>query len=42
VIAGQFEDDNNVYHGFLRRADGTFAVFDAPGAGTAANEGTVA
>jgi hypothetical protein len=23
VIAGQFDDDYNVYHGFLRRGDGS-------------------
>ncbi len=42
MIAGQFEDDKYVFHGFLRRVDGTFAIFEAPGAGTAANQGTFA
>jgi hypothetical protein len=42
LIAGQFEDENNVFHGFLRKSDGTFATFDAPGAGNAANQGTLA
>lgn len=41
VIAGQFQDPNLVFHGFVRDADGTFTTFDAPGAGTAAFEGTL-
>jgi predicted membrane protein len=40
VIAGNLEDPNLIYHGFVRLRDGSFASFDAPGAGTAANEGT--
>src|ERR1700733_9666286 len=42
VIAGQFEDNNNVFHGFVRYSDGHFATFDAPGAGTGAGQGTLA
>lgn len=41
-IAGQFEDPNNVYHGFIRFRDGRFSTFGATGAGTAANQGTFA
>ena len=33
-IAGAFQDDNNVFHGFVRSPSGSFAIFDAPGAGT--------
>jgi len=33
-IAGAFQDDNNVFHGFVRSPSGSFALFDAPGAGT--------
>jgi hypothetical protein len=42
VIAGQFEDANNVFHGFVRTRHGKFTTFDAPGAGTGANQGTLA
>ena len=42
VIAGQFEDPNNIFHGFVRYPDGYFITFDAPGAGTGANQGTIA
>jgi hypothetical protein len=35
AITGIYLDANNVYHGFLRTPDGTFATFDAPGANTA-------
>jgi hypothetical protein len=34
TIVGNYFDSNFVSHGFLRNADGTFATFDAPGAGT--------
>ena len=30
----------NVRHGFIRSQDGSFTIFDAPGAGTAAGQGT--
>jgi hypothetical protein len=39
VIAGQFEDSNTIYHGFIRDAYGFFTTFDAPGAGTKPNQG---
>jgi hypothetical protein len=42
VIAGQYEDPGNVFHGFIRHHDGSFVSFDAPGAGTAAGSGTLA
>jgi hypothetical protein len=42
AIAGQFQDSSYVYHGFVRNWDGSFATFDAPGAGTSANQGTLA
>jgi hypothetical protein len=41
-IVGQYQDENYLYHGFLRTSDGTFTRIDAPGAGTEANQGTVA
>src|SRR5262245_29594809 len=34
TITGFFRDTNNARHGFLRAPDGTFTVFDDPGAGT--------
>jgi hypothetical protein len=40
AIGGNFQDGNNVLHGFLRTSDGTFIVFDAPGAGKGAFQGT--
>ena len=42
MIAGQFEDPNSVYHGFVRYPNGSFATFDAPSAGAGANQGTLA
>src|SRR5271165_7154701 len=42
VIAGQYQDSNYVFHGFVRYPDGSFTTFDAPGAGTAAYQGTFA
>ena len=42
IIAGQFEDSSNVYHGFVRSPDNAFTTFDVPGAGTGANQGTLA
>lgn len=42
VIAGQFQDPNYLYHGFVRRPDGSFTTFDANGAGTGVNQGTLA
>jgi hypothetical protein len=37
VIAGYYLDVNNVYHGFVRARGGSFANFDAPGAGNLSN-----
>lgn len=31
VVAGQYFDSNNLVHGFVRSADGTFTEFDPPG-----------
>ncbi len=42
VIAGQYEDSNNVFHGFIRYPDGSIVSFDAAGAGTVAGAGTLA
>jgi len=42
TIAGFYCDAKNVYHGFVRAADGTITTFDAPGAGTGINLGTLA
>ena len=41
-IVGYYKDGIGAYHGFVRAADGTITEFDAPGAGTAESEGTVA
>jgi hypothetical protein len=41
-IAGQYQDSNFVFHGFVRDADGHTTTFNAPDAGTGANQGTVA
>jgi hypothetical protein len=40
AVAGTYSDANSVNHGFLRSPQGTITTFDAPGAGTAADEGT--
>jgi len=39
-VAGTYTDTNGVYHGFLRDSSGNITILDAPGAGTAASEGT--
>jgi hypothetical protein len=39
VIAGQFEDPNDVFHAFVRYPDGSFTTFDAPGAGSTIGQG---
>ena len=39
-IAGYFGDTVGVVHGFVRRKDGTFITFDAPGAKRGGNLGT--
>ena len=41
VIAGTYIDSNNVYHGFVRCADGTINTFDAPAAGAGTYQGTI-
>ena len=40
AIGGNFQDVNNVLHGFFRAPDGAIVAFDAPGAGTGAFQGT--
>jgi hypothetical protein len=42
TIAGQYQDETELYHGFLRSSGSTFTTIDAPGAGTEANQGTIA
>jgi|ERR1700678_2735887 len=37
---GPFVNANNVYHGFIRSADGEFRIIDAPGAGRGYLQGT--
>jgi hypothetical protein len=32
AVTGSYLDANDVFHGFLRRPDGTFTTFGAPGA----------
>jgi hypothetical protein len=41
AITGSFNDGHTINHGFLRDRDGTVITFDAPGAGTGFNQGTV-
>jgi len=40
VIAGQVQDENNVFHGFVRDWKGSFVIIDGPDAGAAAFQGT--
>lgn len=40
TVAGTYTDSGGVYHGFLMNSDGTITILDAPGAGTASEEGT--
>jgi hypothetical protein len=40
ATVGWYIDTSNVYHGFVRAADGTITTFDAPGAGTGPGQGT--
>src|SRR5271165_6917646 len=40
VAVGFYLDANDVYHGFVRAANGTITSIDAPGAGTGAFQGT--
>ena len=42
AIAGWYIDSNSVNHGYLRGPDGTITALDAPGAGTGADQGTLA
>jgi hypothetical protein len=39
IVTGNYVDDNDVSHGFLRAPDGKLTTFNAPGAGTAPNTG---
>ncbi len=39
-VAGMYRGVNDVHHGFLRAANGTFTSFDAPGVGTGSTQGT--
>jgi hypothetical protein len=39
-ITGYYQDENNLFHGFLRAVDGTFTTIDSPNAGTEADQGT--
>lgn len=41
TVTGLLNDGFNIYRGFLRSPDGTVGVFDAPGAGTGNDQGTV-
>jgi hypothetical protein len=40
VIAGYYNDASDVYHGYVRAANGKITTFDSPGAGTGAGQGT--
>jgi hypothetical protein len=40
ISIGNFMDNNFVGHGLVRYRDGTLTTFDAPGAGTGADQGT--
>jgi hypothetical protein len=42
AIAGSYFNANGAYRGFVRVASGAFITFEAPGAGTAARQGTLA
>jgi hypothetical protein len=42
AIAGQFQDSNYLFHGFVREPDGKITPFEAMGAGTGAGQGTIA
>jgi hypothetical protein len=41
-ITGYYNDGHNLNRGFLRARNGTITTFDAPGAGTGLNQGTLA
>jgi hypothetical protein len=40
IVVGGYEDANFVHHNFVRALDGELKVFDVPGAGTGAYQGT--
>jgi predicted membrane protein len=40
AISGSYTDAGNLYHGFVRAANGTITTYDVPGAGTGAYQGT--
>ena len=40
-VPGAYIDASNVYHGFVRAADGTVTTFDVAAAGTGSGEGTL-
>jgi len=42
VTTGSYVDANFTFNGFVRTPDGAITTFDAPGAGTAPNQGTMA
>jgi hypothetical protein len=41
AITGLFNDGYSINHGFLRTPGGNVTTFDAPGAGTGSNQGTL-
>jgi hypothetical protein len=41
VITGSFNDGFSINHGFVRTVDASVTRFDAPGAGTGFNQGTI-
>ena len=41
AITGFYVDANYLYHGFVRKPDGSFTSFEAPGAGTTFGLGTI-
>jgi hypothetical protein len=40
AIAGYYDDSQNMFRGFVRAADGTFATFAAPAVGSLETDGT--
>ena len=40
LVLFAYSDASDVSHGFVRTASGAFTMFDAPGAGTSAGQGT--
>jgi len=41
-IVGIYLDENVIFHGFVRRTDGSFDTFNIPGSGTMPGQGTIA